>query len=117
MRSKAVYAGLALILASCGTPEFRAERNICQTEWMSKIPPKLVRTLVTETRTRRVPTGRTVCKTQGTTTVCDQLLRTEYYTVPVVRTVDLNKTRRDPQIALCTQNSCLEKFGNAECKI
>lgn len=116
MQGRWIYAALALVLASCGTPEFRAERDICQSEWMAEIPPVFVQTIVNETRTRQVPTGRTICNTQGTTTVCDQVMRTEYYTVPVVRTVDRNKPRRDPQIALCTHNSCLEKFGNAECK-
>lgn len=108
--------GGAVMLASCGTPEFRTEQNLCEATWLSKIPPQLEQKLVNESRTRQVPTGRTICKTVGATTVCDQVMRTEYYTVPVVRTVDRNKPARDVQIRACTQNSCVQKFGNAECK-
>jgi hypothetical protein len=105
-----------LLLASCGTPEFRAERSLCTAEWSKKIEPRLERELYNRSVSRQVPTGRTVCKTSGETTVCDRVMRTEYFTVPAVRTVDRNKPRRDAQILQCTQNICLEKFGNAECK-
>ncbi|KIN72303.1 hypothetical protein Z949_1476 [Sulfitobacter guttiformis KCTC 32187] len=45
-----------------------------------------------------------------------QQMRTEFYTVPAVVTVDRNKRRRDAQINQCIQRSCLEKFGNLACK-
>jgi hypothetical protein len=108
--------GAAVVLASCGTPEFRAERSLCQSTWLSKIPPAFVQRIVNETRSRQVPTGRTICETKGTKTICDQVMRTEYYTVPVVRTIDRNKQRRDVQIKACTQQSCAKRFGNPECK-
>ena len=109
--------GALLLLASCGTPEFRAEQSMCQATWAQKIPPRLERELYNQTRTRQVPTGRTVCQTVGTKTICDQIMRTQTYTVPAVRTVDRNKPRRDVQIRACTQSRCVQKFGNADCKV
>jgi hypothetical protein len=105
-----------LILAGCGTPEFRAEQNLCKSTWLTKIPPRLERELYNRSETRQVPTGRTICKGSGNTLICDQVMRTEFYTVPAVRTVDRNAPRRDIQIAQCTMESCQAKFGNAECK-
>ena len=109
--------GSLMLLASCGTPEFRAERSICASTWLSKIPPRYEQELYSKTESRQVPTGKTTCTSVGNTTTCIQVMRTEYYTVPAVRTVDRNKPRRDAQINLCTRNVCLEKFGNAECKL
>lgn len=105
-----------LVLASCGTPEFRAEQNVCQSTWLTKIPPRLERELYNRRESRQVPTGRTTCQTVGTVTNCVQGMRTEFYTVPSVRTVDRNRPRRDAQVRQCTQKTCFEKFGNVECK-
>ena len=30
--------------------------------------------------------------------------------------VDRSQSRRDTKIAACTQNKCIQKYGNAECK-
>jgi hypothetical protein len=106
-----------VVLAGCGTPEYRAEQSLCKSTWMTKIKPRLEQELYNRTESRQVPTGRTTCKTVGNITNCTQIMRTEYYTVPAVRTVDRNKPRRDAQIDLCTRNRCVEKFGNAECKV
>lgn len=108
--------GAVLMLAACGTPEYRAEQSQCRTTWNAKIPPRLERELYTRTETRRVPTGRTICRPQGNRTICDQVMRVESFSVPAVRTVDRNKPRRDAQIKACAQNTCLKKFGNPECK-
>jgi len=109
--------GAILLMAACGTPEFRAEQSQCSSEWMSKIPPLLERELYNRSESRQVPTGRTICTTSGNATICDQLMRTEFYTVPAVRTVDRNKPRRDAQISQCTRATCMAKFGNPECKV
>ena len=105
------------VLSGCGTPEYRAEQSLCKSTWMTKIKPRYEQELYNRTESRQVPTGQTTCKTFGNTTNCTQIMRTEYYTVPAVRTVDRNKPRRDAQIDMCTRNSCAEKFGNAECKV
>ncbi|MFC7703335.1 hypothetical protein ACFQXB_03895 [Plastorhodobacter daqingensis] len=109
-----VVAGL--VLGSCGTPEFRAEKDSCTASWMAKIPPRYEQEWYNQSQTRQVPTGTTTCTGSGNTLICNQVMRTEYYTVPAVRTVDRNAPLRDPQIQNCTRQACLLKFGNAECK-
>ncbi len=108
--------GALVVLASCGTPEYRAEKDICTSTWMTKIPPRLEQELYNQSHSRQVPTGRTTCTGSGNSVTCNQVMRTEYYTLPAVRTVDRNKPRRDAQINACTQTICLKKFGNPECK-
>ena len=105
-----------VVLAGCGTPEFRVERSACASEWVVKIPPRLEQELYTRIETRQVPTGRTICKPVGATTVCDQIMRSESYSVPAIRTVDRNKPRRDAQISQCARAACVKSFGNPECK-
>lgn len=67
-------------------------------------------------QSRQVPSGMTSCTGYGYSMICNQTMRTEYYTIPAVRTVDRNKPQRDAQINACTQNLCMKKYGNAECK-
>lgn len=113
---RAVCMAVPVVLASCGTPEFRAEQAVCTSEWMQKIPPRYEQELYNKSMSRQVPTGRTSCITHGYSTTCRQEMRTEYYTVPAIRTVDRNLSRRKVQIDVCTQQTCVEKFGNVECK-
>ena len=108
---------LSFMLVSCSTPEFRQEQNICTSTWMDKIPPRYEQESYTQTLSREVPTGETTCITTGFTTTCKQVMRTEYYSVPAVRTVDRNESRRVARINTCTQNKCLKKYGNATCEI
>jgi len=108
--------GLALVVAGCSTPEFKNERNICTSTWMSKIPPNFIQEQYNKRQSRQVSTGRTICRKVINSFVCDEQMTTEYYTVPAVRTVDTNEARRDAQISVCTQKRCVQKFGNSECK-
>ena len=112
--------GAGLLLASCSTTEFREEKGICTATWMKKIPPRYEQEMYNQTHTRQVPTGQTSCITTGygysAYTNCTQIMRTEYYTTPAVRTVDRNASRRDARISSCTQQKCNQKYGNAECK-
>jgi hypothetical protein len=108
--------GIVFLAAGCGTPEFRAEKSICTSDWLAKIPPRFEQELYNQSQSRQVPTGQTTCTGSGNTVTCNQVMRTEYYTVPAVRTVDRNEQRRSVQITACTQRMCVEKFGNAECK-
>jgi hypothetical protein len=114
------YWGVALLLASCSTAEFRQEKGICTATLMKKIPPRFEQETYNKSMSRQVPTGRTNCRTTGfgysLTTTCNSLMRTEYYTVPAVRTVDRNKSRRNAQISSCTTQKCNRKYGNAKCK-
>ena len=117
---KITILGLVLMLASCATAEFREEKGICTATWMKKIPPRYEREMYNQLQFRQVPTGQISCTTTGfgysAYTNCTQLMRTEYYTVPAVRTVDRNKGRRDTKISACTQQKCTAKYGNVECK-
>jgi hypothetical protein len=106
----------AIVLGSCGTPEFQAEKGLCEAEWMRKIPPRYEQEMYNQLMSRQVPTGQVTCTTFGYTTNCTQVMRTEFYTVASVRTVDRNKNRRDSNITECTQQKCLQKYGNTECK-
>ena len=108
---------LSFLLVSCSTPEFRQEQNICTSKWMDKILPRYEQESYLQTLSREVPTGETTCITTGFTTTCKQEMRTEYYSVPAVRTVDRNESRRVAKINACTQNKCLKKYGNATCEI
>ena len=112
----ATSACLVLVLSACGTAEYRAEKSSCEVEWMSKIPPRYEQEIYNKTETRQVPTGEITCF--GTYIItCDQTMRTEYYTVPAVRTVDRNEARRDAQSKICTRQACVRKYGNAECEV
>lgn len=120
MLKKIAFVGSAIFLVSCSTTEYRQERGVCQSIWMKKIPPRYEQEMYNRSMSRQVPTGRTNCITNGfgnyAYTTCNDIMRTEYYTVPSVRTVDRNQSRRDTKIAACTQNKCIQKYGNAECK-
>lgn len=83
---------------------------------MSKIPPVYEQEWYNETRSRSVPSGITTCNSFYGTVTCRESMRTEFYTVPSIRTVDRNAPRRDAQIQQCTQQACVRKYGNAECK-
>lgn len=119
-RAPFVILTLALPLMSCGTPEFRAERSVCEAEWRQKIPPRLERQLVERVRYVRVATGRSTCTTTNTPTgsvqncVADTRLEGIPYTT--VETVDVNAPARDVQIRACAAQACTAKFGNPECK-
>lgn len=105
----------ATLLAGCGTVEYQATRNACAAEWQSKIPPRFEQEFYNRRESRQVPSGRTTCTGFGNFIQCTESMRTEYYTVPAVRTVDRNQARRDAQIRMCTQSNCVRQYGNAEC--
>lgn len=107
---------LAAIAASCGTPEYRAERSICEAEWMQKIPPNYERQIVERVRYIQVPTGLSTCTTVNNVQQCRSQMRSEAIPYTAVETVDVNAPRRDPQIAACAARVCQAKFGNPECK-
>ncbi len=104
-----------LLLAACGTPEYRAERSVCQAEWTERIPPRYEQRWIERMRYERRPTGRSTCTTTGATTDCVA----EMVAVPIsymdVETVDVNATRRRVQVEACAAKACQQKFGNAEC--
>ncbi|PTR13418.1 hypothetical protein [Cereibacter azotoformans] len=116
MTRTVLLSALGFLLGSCGTPEFRAEKDSCTADWMTRIPPRHEQEMYNQVQSRQVPTGTTTCTGVGYTVTCHQVMRTEYYTVPAVRTVDRNEPLRDLQIRQCTQQACIAKYGNAECE-
>lgn len=116
MRAAAVLFPCALLLVSCGTPEYRAERSICEAEWVKRIPPNYVQQLVERTRYEERPTGQSTCVTTGNVTNCTNVMMTIAIPYTAVETVDANKSRRDVQIKACAAKACQAKFGNAECE-
>ncbi len=116
MRRLALPIPALLLLATCGTPEYRAERSICEAEWMQRIPPHYVQQIVERFRYEQRPTGRSTCTTVGTTTNCVAEMTTVSIPYTAVETVDANASRRNVQIDACAAKACQQKFGNAECE-
>lgn len=104
------------ILASCGTPEYRAEKQQCEAEWMMKIPPKLRQQPVTRYRSEQRPTGQTTCTTSGAVTTCQEVMTTVSVPYTAIETVDVRKAQRDPQIAACAARACMAAYGNPDCE-
>lgn len=111
---------LLLVLLGCSSPQFKQEQSICEATWLKKIPPRYEMENYLMVQSRQVPSGQVNCTTSGygnyAYTNCNQIMRTEYYNVPSVRTVDRNKSRRDTNIAACTKKQCNKKYGNAKCE-
>ncbi len=103
-------------LAACGTPEYRAERSICEAEWMQRIPPRYEKQMVERTRYEQRPTGQSTCTTTGGVTNCIAQMTTIDIPYVAVETVDVNSSRRNVQIEACAAKACQQKIGNAECE-
>lgn len=117
MRTAPFSTALALLLLGCGTPEYRAERSLCEAVWLERIPPRYERQIVERTRYEQVPTGRSTCTTTGDKTTCVSEMRTIAIPYTTVETVDANAARRDAHIRACAAQACVKKYGNAECKL
>lgn len=114
----ALILPLSLLLVSCGTPEYQAERSVCQAEWEQKIPVRYGERLVERTKYIEVPTGQMVCKPlAGGGQNCVSGTRLEGIPYTTVETYDVNADRRNVQIRACAVKACSAKFGNPECKV
>ncbi len=105
------------LLTGCGTPEYRAEKQHCEAQWMLKIPPEYRQEIVTKYRSEERLTGQTTCQTIGNVTNCTQMTRTVSVPYTDVETVDIRAAQRNPQIASCTARACAAKYGNSKCEI
>ncbi len=110
------FLAAAFLLTGCGTPEFRAERSVCEAQWVQKIPPRYERQLVERVRYIEVPTGRSTCTTTGNVQNCVSQTRLEGIPYTTVETVDVNAPARDIQIRACAVQACTAKFGNPKCE-
>ncbi|MBC7157708.1 MAG: hypothetical protein H5U20_09365 [Rhodobacteraceae bacterium] len=115
MRVMAMVAA-AVVLGSCTTPEYRAERDICSAEWLKRIPPLYERQTVNRIRYEQRPTGVTHCTTTGTTTTCVDEMRSVAIPYVSVETVDVNAGRRKTRIDACAAQACLARYGNTTCE-
>ncbi len=113
------FAALAVTmgaLSACGTPEYRAEKAACEAEWTRRIPPRIVEKVVT--RTRLVPMGEElVCNrtAAGVQCVRKPVMVEEPY--EAVEAIDINKPRRDAEIARCTAERCTRRYGDPACRV
>ena len=105
-----------IVLAGCGTPEYRAEKTHCEAEWLLKIPPVYRRDVVTKYRSEERPTGEATCTTTGSVTNCKQAMETVSIPYTDVETVDIKARLRNPQIKSCAARACSAKYGNSKCE-
>ncbi|MBE2278291.1 MAG: hypothetical protein IAE87_18575 [Rhodobacteraceae bacterium] len=117
LRTGLVPISALLVLAACGTPEYRAERSVCQAEWTERIPPRYEQRLIERISHEQRPTGRSTCTTTGATTNCVAEMVTVAIPYMDVETVDVNATKRRVQVEACAAKACQQKFGNAECTV
>ena len=107
--------GACLLLAGCGTPEYRAAWDDCRERSLRAFPPDFERVRVArdrydpvkDTRCTPLPDGRKSCFTTSHTG----------YAPPVeFRTVDRNERRREEMTWQCVRDACVASHGNPECK-
>lgn len=103
-------------LIGCVTPEYQAAQSSCYAKWTDKIPPRYEQEMYNQLQAAQVPTGQTTCMGTGYMVTCNQVMTTQYYTTPAVRTVDRNAARRNAEIQSCTASMCVKQYGNAACE-
>lgn len=108
--------GACISLIGCVTPEYQAAQSSCSAKWMQKIPPRYEQEMYNQLQAAQVPTGQTTCMGTGYMVTCNQVMTTQYYTTPAVRTVDRNAARRNAEIQSCTASMCVKQYGNAACE-
>lgn len=112
---------LATLTSGCATKEYWAARNICAAKYEAEIPKEFIDIAVDTLRPVEVPDGTVSCTSHGfgyqTTTRCTPGTRLEYVPHTVIRSVDINASRRAAAIRDCTASSCTQQYGNAECAL
>jgi len=111
---------LAIALSACASKEYQAEHDMCMADAYAAVPVLYQTKMEQQSRQVQVPSGVT-CDSYGTSygganTTCRQqyIYTTEYYDVPVQ--YDANETRRNAMARRCTENACVQKYGNAKCE-
>ncbi|MGG7566322.1 hypothetical protein ACQ5SO_09190 [Rhodovulum sp. DZ06] len=116
MRPGLILLVPALLLSACATPEYRAERDICEAKWLRLVPPDWRQRVVTRFRYERRQTGRMVCTTRGNRTYCEPVWENVRVPYTAVESFDAAKAERDAEIRACTARACLERYGNVACE-
>jgi hypothetical protein len=112
---------LALALAGCATPEYRAAQAQCAYQALQQYPVHQVQTLVSTMRPVPTPTGQTHCTTRQhgntTDTLCEPVMRPVYQRFDEMKLVDLNEANRNALAAACTRDQCVQRHGNPSCEV
>ena len=111
-----VFLASVALLSSCTTPEFQAAESSCTSTWLTQLPPRYEQEMYNQSHSREVPTGQTICSGDGYVVTCDAVMRTEYYTIPAVRTVDRSLSLRNGRIQACAAEMCMQQYGNTACE-
>lgn len=116
-----IMVGVCLAAGGCATEQWMQVRSSCSEKYLTEIPVDYQQITVQKTRAVRVPSGTTTCNTsdrgRSSTTTCTEGTRTEYVPYTAIDTVDRNKARRDQAINNCTDSTCYQRYGNADCEV
>lgn len=108
------------VVSACSTPEWRTENASCQAQWNTKIPVRMEERRVQRIRFLEVADGSFSCVSHNlggiTTTNCEPNKKQVEVPYTVIESFDVNKKSRDEEVASCTSQSCVTRFGNADCK-
>lgn len=108
-------------MSGCATEAYLSERKSCNVEATQKYPPVYESRLVNRARQIDVPSGVETCTTtqidrSKSQTRCVKEMRKETVNDVEEVDVDVNLEARNRFNDQCATQSCLAKFGNAECK-
>jgi len=111
---------VTVLLSGCATEAYRAAAQECSPAALRDYPVNLLQVIQTRQRVIQVGTGLHTCSTvkdgNQTRTVCTDITRPEWVTYQEMAIVDQNDEVRKMAIQSCTQNLCLQRYGNADCK-
>ena len=98
---------LTIAIIGCSGEAYRAELSSCENQLLKQIPPRpprLKQHLVTNYRMEHRATGKSICKTDGAVTICDD--ETELVSIPSkdVEIIDENKFLRDAKVHMFVRN-------------
>lgn len=112
-----IFSTLGMVLCSCQTIEYRAEKSYCFADWAQKIPEDRQQSITTDFRYELQPTGTFTFKvTEEGNTVAIPDYKKVRIPYQIIDTFDANAKRRKTQIDACTKRACQKKFGNPACE-
>ena len=101
---------LILMCAGCSNPEWTNSWNSCLEILNKEMPAVYTSETVEELRSISVPTSS--CDNNQ----CTNSTKREYYSVPVIKTVEVNRVERLDANRKCTIKKCRELGLNSQCK-
>lgn len=118
---RAMILSITVLLMGCTTPEYQAQQLICESIWITNLPPKYEKVIRTGYRYIEVPNGRSVCVTKTLEngdlhTVCKEGTREVQIPYTYTTTIDSNQNMRNEQVDICVHNGCLRRYGDHLCR-